>query len=182
MEAFSALLAICAGNSPVTSEFPSQRLAARSFDVFFDLCLNKWLSKQSLGWWFETPSRALWRHDNEYDISKKNHRILVYWPPSLDVGILHDDKMHHQSKPSIDDLLIKNPSEIEPRKRNRHWRDWTQVTEFLCNHYMKNPSRTLRQRTVDCMSTVISKRSICRVEKYPASNIIWHIFYQTEQY
>ena len=77
METFSALLAICAGNSPVTSEFPSQRLAARSFDVFFDLCLNKWLSKQSLGWLFETPSRALWRHDHGYDISKK--KITEYW-------------------------------------------------------------------------------------------------------
>ena len=36
----------------------------RSFDVFFDLPLNKRLSKQSLGWWFETLSRPLWRHCN----------------------------------------------------------------------------------------------------------------------
>ena len=41
METFSALLAFCAGNSPVTGEFPSQRPVARSFDVFFDLRLNK---------------------------------------------------------------------------------------------------------------------------------------------
>ena len=26
--------------------------------------LNKRLSKQSWGWWFETPSRSLWRHRN----------------------------------------------------------------------------------------------------------------------
>ena len=65
METFSALLAICAGNSPVPGEFPKQRPVTRSFDVFFDLRLNKWLSKQSLGWWFETPSRPLWRHRNE---------------------------------------------------------------------------------------------------------------------
>ena len=64
MEAFSALLAICAGNSSVTGEFPSQRPVTRSFDVFFDLRLNKQLSKQSWGWWFETPSRSLWRHCN----------------------------------------------------------------------------------------------------------------------
>ena len=31
---------------------------------FFDLRLNKWLSKQSWGWWFETPSRSLWHHRN----------------------------------------------------------------------------------------------------------------------
>ena len=64
MEAFSALLAICAGNSPVTGEFPAQRPMARSFDVFFDLRLNKRLSKQLWGWWFETLSRPLWRHSN----------------------------------------------------------------------------------------------------------------------
>ena len=64
MGTFSALLAICAGNSPVTSEFPAQRPVTRSFDVFFDLCLNKWLSKQSWDWWFETPLRPLWRHCN----------------------------------------------------------------------------------------------------------------------
>ena len=58
MEAFSALLALWAGYSPVTGEFPSQRPVTRSFDVFFDLCLNKRLSKQSWVWWFETPSRS----------------------------------------------------------------------------------------------------------------------------
>ena len=55
---------LCAGNSPVTGEFPTQRPVTRSFDVFFELPLNTWLSKQSLGWWFETPSRPLWRHYN----------------------------------------------------------------------------------------------------------------------
>ena len=51
METFSALLALCAGNSPATGEFPAQRPVTRSFDVFFDLRLNKRLSKQSWGWW-----------------------------------------------------------------------------------------------------------------------------------
>ena len=43
METFSALLALCAGNSPVTGEFPSQWPVTRSFDVFFDLCQITWL-------------------------------------------------------------------------------------------------------------------------------------------
>ena len=64
METFSALLAICAGNSPVSGELPPQRPVTRSFDVFFDLLLNKRLSKQSWRWWFETPCRSLWRHCN----------------------------------------------------------------------------------------------------------------------
>ena len=66
METFSALLAICAGNSPVPGEFPTQRPVTRSFDVCFDLCPNKRLSKQEWDWWFETQSRPLWRHRNVY--------------------------------------------------------------------------------------------------------------------
>ena len=50
---------------PFLRGIPPQRPVARSFDVFFDLRLNKRLSKQSWGWWFETPSRSLWRHCNE---------------------------------------------------------------------------------------------------------------------
>ena len=64
METYSALLAICAGNSPVCGEFPAQRPLTRSFDVFFDLRLIKRLSKHSLCWWFETPSLPFWRHWN----------------------------------------------------------------------------------------------------------------------
>ena len=66
METFSALLTLCAGNSPVTGEFPAQRPVTRSFDVFFDLRLSKRLNKQSWGWWFETLSHPLWRHCNVY--------------------------------------------------------------------------------------------------------------------
>ena len=57
-------LCVCAGNSPVTDEFPSQMAVMRCFDVFVDLRLNKRFSKQSWGWWYETPSRPLWRHCN----------------------------------------------------------------------------------------------------------------------
>ena len=65
METFSALLAICAGNSPKASK--------QSFDVFFDLRLNKRMSKQSWGWWFEMLSRPLWRHRNEKTIPNGLH-------------------------------------------------------------------------------------------------------------
>ena len=50
-------------------EFPAQWPVTRSFDAFFDLCLNKRLSKQSRRKWFEGPSRSLWRHCN---VSHKN--------------------------------------------------------------------------------------------------------------
>ena len=57
METLSVLL--------VTGEFPAQRPVTRNFDIFFDLRLNKRLSKQSWGWWFEMPSRPIWRHSND---------------------------------------------------------------------------------------------------------------------
>ena len=79
METFSALLAICAGNSPVTVEFPPQRPVTRSFDVSFDLRLNKRLSKQWWGWWFETPSRPLWRQSNKQNILVAGS--LGFWFP-----------------------------------------------------------------------------------------------------
>ena len=58
---------LCAGNSPVTGEFPSQGPVTRSFDVFFHLRLIKRLSKQTWGWWFEKPSHPLSRYSNVFD-------------------------------------------------------------------------------------------------------------------
>ena len=80
METFYALLTICAGNSPVPGEFPAQRPVTRSFDVFFDLRLNKRLSKQSWGWWFETPSRPLWRHCN---VACSSGLLILLWEPTF---------------------------------------------------------------------------------------------------
>ena len=44
--------------------FPAQKPVMRNFNDFFDLRLNKWLSKHSWGWWFETLPYPLWRHCN----------------------------------------------------------------------------------------------------------------------
>ena len=79
METFSVLLAICAGNSPVPSEFPTQRPVTRSFDVYFDLRPNKRLSKQLWGWWLETQSRPLWRHRNVGACLAPSHHLIQYW-------------------------------------------------------------------------------------------------------
>ena len=40
----------CAGNSPVTGEFPTKRPVTRGFDVSLICAMNKRLSKQSWGW------------------------------------------------------------------------------------------------------------------------------------
>ena len=79
METFSVLLAICSKNLPVTGEFPTQRLVTRSFDVFFYLCLTKRVSKQSRGWWFETPPRLSRRHHNENLDSYACRCVFVNW-------------------------------------------------------------------------------------------------------
>ena len=79
MEKFSALLAICAGNSPVPGEFSAQRPVTRSSGVFFDLRLNKRLSKQSQGWWFETLSRPFWRHCNAHILGIKSLLCPLIW-------------------------------------------------------------------------------------------------------
>ena len=83
METFPALLAFCAGNSPVISELITQRPVKQSFVVFFDLRLNNRLSKQSWGWWFETPSHPLWRHSNEHTnrsfVRAIHQRVSISW-------------------------------------------------------------------------------------------------------
>ena len=61
METFSALLAICVGNSPDTGEFHAQRPVMRSFDVFFDLRLNK-------GWVNNREADDLRHHRAHYDV------------------------------------------------------------------------------------------------------------------
>ena len=112
METFSALLAICEGNPPVPGEFPAQRPVTPSFDVFFDLRPNKTLSKQSWGWWFETPPCPLWRHRNELlqnisssaqesltDILMPNNQIEITW-----IGWSCND--YYNGTPTIKELHI----------------------------------------------------------------------------
>ena len=86
MEILSTLLVLCAGNSPVTGEFPAQRPVTRSFDVFFDLRLNKRMSKQSWGWWFETPSYSLWRHRNGHYVNESDPTIWFRFLTTLQFG------------------------------------------------------------------------------------------------
>ena len=106
MDAFCALLAICAGNSPVTDEFPSHRPVTRSFDVFFYLRLNKRLSKQWWGWLFETTSRPLWRHCDDASLAKPTRHALA-------VNIDMEDKPTLQTQISSCRPTCKNTSRDE---------------------------------------------------------------------
>ena len=106
METFSALLALCARNSPVTGEFPAQRPVTRSFDVFFYLRLEKPLSKQSWGWWFETPSRSLWRHCNGFRQEQEGpdwwYLNICFIKCTIEIFQTHDLSIH---KDGTDDAL-----------------------------------------------------------------------------
>ena len=104
METFSALLAICAGISPVPGEFPAQRPVTRSFYVFFDLRLYKRLSKQSWGWWFETLSRPFWRQCNEQFVSSPElghlrfrKRIVACSAPSYGLNLFSEPSFGMQA-------------------------------------------------------------------------------------
>ena len=73
METSSALLTICAGNSPVTGDFPAQRPVTQNVAAFFDMPLNKRLSKQSL-------AGDLRRHIAHYDVTVMMNIVLYPWP------------------------------------------------------------------------------------------------------
>ena len=95
---------------PVNSPHKGQWRGALMFS--FDLLLNKRLIKQSWGWWFETPSRPLWRHCNglirrgtqyprpQFNIKmphyqyRKSHRgdQMILRPSFLHNGISYTDK------------------------------------------------------------------------------------------
>ena len=53
----------------------AQRPVTRGLDAFFDIRINKRLSKQSWGWWSEKPSRSLWRQCNDSFRKTKYNRI-----------------------------------------------------------------------------------------------------------
>ena len=78
METFSALLVLCAGNSPVNGEFPSQRPVTRSFGVFFDLRLNSRLSKHR-------EAGDLRRHRTHYDVIVLNIYLVCNGYPFLSI-------------------------------------------------------------------------------------------------
>ena len=71
-----------------------------SFDVSFDLCLNKRLRKQSWGGWFETLSRPLWRHCNGWAkipmVTYQQPTLLSWYESETDESVcLQASSTHH---------------------------------------------------------------------------------------
>ena len=64
METFSHVTGHLCGEFTDPRWIPRTKASDAELWCFFDLCLNKRLSKQWWGWWFETLSHPLWRHRN----------------------------------------------------------------------------------------------------------------------
>ena len=75
LEIFSALLLLSCGEFTVHWWIPLTKASDAEFEVFFDLRLNKRLSKQSRCRWFEMAVRSLWRHTNGLSPSNIHPRV-----------------------------------------------------------------------------------------------------------
>ena len=69
---------------------PRKWPVTRTFDIFFDLRLNKRLNKQSWGWWFEILWCPLWRHCNDTTLNKEY--FILFW------SILFNKKSYYKHK------------------------------------------------------------------------------------
>ena len=142
METFSALLAICAGNSPVTGEFPSQRPVTRSCGVFFDLRLNKRLCKQLLGWWFEVPLGSLLHHCNNE------------WLDTSQICLSHESENHDRFRPSYSRILSFLVTDSELRTLPSML--GTKIMAIVTNNAHKPAARAILDSF--CPSNCITKR------------------------
>ena len=137
MENFPAFSPLCAWNSPITGEFPTQRPVTRSLDVFCDLRMNKRLSKQSWCWWFATPTHSLWRLCNDIQqiprdmstarallccVMAKDRLILpmFFRFTALVLGQLSD---YPSAREATLKIWIKTLNPLRPRRNGRHFAD-----------------------------------------------------------
>ena len=134
METFSALLALCAGNSPVPVNSPhkGQWRGALMFSV--DLRLNKRLSKQPWGWWFETPSWSLWRQCN---VLMSYHTVSshCYWRLGSGRNFLLALQWRHNERDGVSnhrglDCLLNRLFRPRSKKTSNscHWLLWGEST------------------------------------------------------
>ena len=99
-------------------EFPAQRPVTRSFDVFFDLRLNKRLSKQPWRWWFETSSWSLWRQCNGIEDAETSSN---FWHklPCRSITIIHHPRIYNLTKTLFASLPSVLKYRLEPVSRER---------------------------------------------------------------
>ena len=104
------------GESPVTGEFPAQGPVTQSFDVFFDLRLNKRVSNPSRRRWFETPCA-------HYDVTVMWCFIVVLSYSQVMCGIILGLWSHA--------VLLVGCFLSSPSLGFWHWASWTLVIYAL---------------------------------------------------
>ena len=93
------------------------RTKAQSFDVFFDLRLNKQLSKKSWDWWFETLLRPLWRHcnvNNTIRLESKHVTTCIKISPITVIGSFETMTKHHEISREFQILLLMETRDKSP--------------------------------------------------------------------
>ena len=170
MDTFSVLLALCAGNSPVPGEFPAQRPATQSFDVFFDLRPNKRLSKQSWGWWFEMPLHPLWRHCN----NKANLRDLI-----AATGLVILLKLDLNRR-------FFSPCDLEiwwmtPKNNRAPLLCYYKLFASFLSHWWIQTGITVRKRLIWVNIDAFLSRVTLKFDGWP-SKTIGHLFYATSSF
>ena len=88
---------------PRNLTFARGRLVTRSLDVFFDLRLDKRLSKQPWGWWYETQSWLLWRHCNEVPVLSTKT-----WSSLCTGHAFYNTERRHVTKNNIGLIAMEN--------------------------------------------------------------------------
>ena len=102
MESFSALLAICAGNSPIPGEFPAQRPVTRSFDVFL-ICV--WIN----GWENNRKAGGLRRHHAHYDVIVMSSEL--YWGREIVIKYAHGAENTYKFISTAPYIVIRTTNE-----------------------------------------------------------------------
>ena len=165
METFSALLAVCAGNSPAIGDFPEQRPVTRGFDIFFDLRLNKRLSKQWWGWWLETQSCPLWRHRNGCCAACFiSLPVLPYIGSLVHAGLLLSPLIPQSHRPNRHETDPKPTKIIKFGERSVHSRYWfgfvglmsvyVRADKFVGERSFKHVWKISPRQIVGCLSVI----------------------------
>ena len=137
-------------------EFPTQRPVTRSFEVFFDLRLNKRLSKQPWGWWFETLSWSLWRHCND----SLTVSSAIDWEPTLVRHVTDFVKVYLLLNPIH---IWKMPPQLYCIDISQIWIDWHCFTDS-------------EKGQINCEKGIFSPQSRCPSIFKIAQHIRLHLY------
>ena len=169
METFSALLAICAGNSPGNS----QRPVTRSFDVFFGLLLNKRLSEQSWGWWFETLWHPLWRLRNATTSIRVSlwkdgiHCMFCYVGLAMSFDRNTPSSEHHLGSPGVKYSKIYQITRNATKRKSSVYLIWyiAHKQRICCWNYTFSVSQTIStsHNSISCHIFLFRITKFCSV-------------------